>query len=90
VYAARIANAMMIGKCRANALLPVTPIVFSTASMPTSWSAMYGMVATMPVIAMTRASVGEPNLARTKSAGVTNPCRCDTDHRRTSTRNAIG
>ena len=28
---------------------------------------MYGIVATMPVIATTSASVGEPNLARTKS-----------------------
>ena len=90
VYAARIANAMTIGRCRASPLVPTTPIVLRTASMPTSCSAMYGMVATMPVIAMSSARVGEPNRARTKSAGVTNPCRCDTDHIRHSTRNTIG
>ncbi len=71
-------------------LSPVTPIVLSTASMPTSCSAMYGIVATMPVIATSSASVGEPNRARTKSAGVTNPCRCDTDQSRIRTRKNSG
>ena len=90
VYAARIANAMTIGRWRASPLVPTTPIVLRTASMPTSCSAMYGIVATIPVMATSSASVDEPNLARTKSAGVTNPCRCDTDQSRTRTRNTIG
>ena len=51
---------------------------------------MYGMVATMPVIATSSAIVDEPDRARTKSAGVTKPCRCDTDHSRHSTRNTSG
>ena len=50
---------------------PSTPIVRSTAPMPTSCSAMYGIVATMPVIAIISASVDEPWRPRTKSAGVT-------------------
>ncbi len=65
MYTARMAKAMMIGRC------PVTPITFSTAWMPISCRAMYGMVATMPVIATSRARVGEPKRPRTKSAGVT-------------------
>ena len=40
-------------------------------SMPTSWSAMYGMVATIPVTATASASVPLPNRPRTKSAAVT-------------------
>ena len=47
------------------------PIVRSTASRPTSCSAMYGIVATMPVIATSSARIGEPKRPRTKSAGVT-------------------
>ena len=39
--------------------------------MPTSWSAMYGIVATMPVTAIASASVEDPWRPRTKSAGVT-------------------
>ena len=35
------------------------PMVRSTASRPTSCSAMYGMVATIPVIATISARVGE-------------------------------
>ena len=81
---------MMIGRCRAIVLSPVTPIVLSTASMPTSCSAMYGIVATMPVIAISSASVGDSNRARTKSAGVTKPCRCETDQSRTRTRKTSG
>src|SRR5256885_4650550 len=61
-----------------------------TASMPTSCSAMYGMVATIPVTATSSAMVEEPDRARTKSAGVTNPCRCETDHSRASTTNTSG
>ncbi len=44
----------------------------------------------MPVIATSSASVGEPNRARTKSAGVTNPCTCDTDQSRIRNRNTSG
>ena len=44
----------------------------------------------MPVIAISRASVGEPNRVRTKSAGVTKPCRCETDQSRTTTRKTNG
>src|SRR5690348_8781205 len=51
---------------------------------------MYGIVATIPVIAISSASVREPNRARTNSAGVTKPCRWDTDHNRISTRNTGG
>ncbi len=50
---------------------PEMPIVRMTAPMPTSCSAMYGIVAAMPVMAIIRASVGEPWRPRTKSAGVT-------------------
>src|SRR2546430_13800227 len=34
--------------------------------------------------------VEEPDRARTKSAGVTNPCRCDTDQSRARIANTIG
>ena len=65
MYAARIVKATMIGQW------PPTPIVRRTASMPTSCRAMYGMIATIPVMATASASVGEPKRPRTKSAGVT-------------------
>ncbi len=48
------------------------------------------MVATIPVIAISRASVGESYRVRTKSAGVTKPCRCDTDQSRTRIRKNKG
>ena len=44
----------------------------------------------MPVIAMSSARVGEPERARTKSAGVTKPLRWLTDHSRASTTKTIG
>ena len=47
-------------------------------------------MATMPVMAMSSASVGEPERARTKSAGVTNPLTWLTDHSRARTMNTIG
>jgi hypothetical protein len=84
VYAASTTNATISGHA------PGTRIVRSTASMPTSCSAMYGIVATMPVTATRRAIVDDPDRARTKSAGVTKPCRCETDHSRQSTRNTSG
>jgi hypothetical protein len=65
VYAASTPNAMMIGHS------PRIPIAFSTASMPTSCRAMYGIVATIPVIATISASEPEPKRPRMKSAGVT-------------------
>ena len=68
----------------------MTPIALSTASIPTSCSAMYGIVATIPVSATSSASVGEPERARTKSAGVTKPCTWLTDHSRASTRKTSG
>src|SRR5437763_446393 len=64
---------------------PVMPIALSTASIPMSCSATYGMVATIPVSATAPASQRESNLARTNSAGVTNPCACVTDHSRAAT-----
>ena len=67
VYAARIANATI------SAQVGLTCIDLRTDSMPTSCSAMYGIVATMPVIATSSAMVDEPDRARTKSAGVTSP-----------------
>jgi hypothetical protein len=51
---------------------------------------MYGIVATMPVMATIRPSVRDPNRAFTNSAGVTKPCTCDTDQKRASTTNSIG
>src|SRR5215475_16231158 len=79
-----MANAMI------SAQVGFTCIDLSTDSMPTSCSAMYGMVATIPVIATSSAMVDEPERARTKSAGVTKPCRCETDQSRSSTTNTIG
>ncbi len=58
--------------------------------MPTSCSAMYGIVATMPVMATSSAIVGESNRARTKSAGVTKPCTWLTDHSRTRNSSTSG
>jgi hypothetical protein len=44
---------MISGRSARNALAPLpSPSAASTALMPTSCSAMYGMVATMPVTAM--------------------------------------
>jgi hypothetical protein len=48
------------------------------------------MVAKMPVIAISSASSGESNRVRTKSAGVTKPCRCETDQRRIRIRKNSG
>ena len=39
--------------------------------MPTSWRAMYGIVARIPVTATASASARESKRPRTKSAGVT-------------------
>ena len=63
--AASTANAMTSGQ------YPWIPMTVRTASIPSRLSAMYGMVATMPVMATASASVGEPNRPRTKSAVVT-------------------
>ena len=52
--------------------------------------AITGIVATMPVIATTSASIGEPCRPRTKSAGVTYPCWWETDHSRGAARNTSG
>ena len=49
VYAARMTKAMMSGRS------PEMPIPASTTWIPTSWSAMYGIVARMPVNAMASA-----------------------------------
>ncbi|MEU0220475.1 beta-ketoacyl synthase N-terminal-like domain-containing protein [Streptomyces sp. NPDC006265] len=48
-----------------------TPPAVSTARMPSSWSARYGMVARIPVSATTSARGGDPYRPRTKSATVT-------------------
>ncbi len=57
VYAASTANAMIRGRSLTNALPePPRPMVSSTAWMPTSCSAMYGIVARIPVNATARAS----------------------------------
>ena len=47
-----------------------TPITVSTAWMPTSCSAMYGISARMPVKAAASARPREPYRPRMKSAGV--------------------
>ena len=61
---------------------PWMPIAPSTTWMPTSWSAMYGIVARMPVTATASASAPLSKRPRTKSAAVMYPCLCDTLHRR--------
>ncbi len=50
---------------------PPRPTTSSTAWMPTSCSAMYGMVAMKPVTATASERPREPNRPRTKSAVVT-------------------
>ena len=50
---------------------PLMPIAPSTTWMPTSCSAMYGIVASSPVAATAVAIGREPKRPRTKSAGVT-------------------
>src|SRR5215475_10087491 len=79
-----------MAKAMISAQVGSTCIDLSTASMPTNCRAMYGMVGTMPVMATSSAMVDEPERARTKSAGVTKPCRCDTDQSRTSGTNTSG
>ena len=51
--------------------MPPTPMTVSTAWMPTSCSAMYGISARIPVKAIASASPREPYLPRMKSPGVT-------------------
>ena len=55
----------------------------------TGWMSEEGF-ATIPVIATSRAIVGESNRERTKSAGVTNPRTWLTDQSRMTTRNTSG
>ncbi len=53
VYAASTTNAMISGRSCVKAFAPLPrPSTVSTALMPTSCRAMYGMVATIPVTAM--------------------------------------
>ncbi len=56
---ARMRNATISGRCP-TIPMPLSPIVRSTASSPTSCNAMYGMVATIPVMAIISASPDEP------------------------------
>ena len=61
MYAASTAKAMNSGRSFTNQPpLPPMPITSSTAWMPTSCRAMYGIVATIPVSATARARVLEP------------------------------
>jgi hypothetical protein len=74
VYAASRAKAMKSGMSRSNQPAPSRPprpSTSSTAWMPMSCSAMYGIVARMPVNATARLSALESNRPCTKSAGVT-------------------
>ena len=66
-------NAMNSGRSLTKVLPDVvpTPITVSTAWMPTSCSAMYGISARMPVKAMASARPRDPYRPRMKSAGVT-------------------
>jgi hypothetical protein len=66
-------NAISSGRSLTKPLveLPPSPTTVSTASIPTSCSATYGIVARMPVTATARLRPEEPYLPRTKSAGVT-------------------
>jgi hypothetical protein len=49
---------------------PPRPMASRIALIPVSCSAMYGRVATMPVIATSSASIADPCRPRTKSAAV--------------------
>ena len=69
VNAASTPKAMMSGRSAAMPE-PVTPSAPTTTWMPTSCSAMYGSVATMPVTVTASASHRLPNRPRTKSAAV--------------------
>ena len=61
MYAASTAKAMNSGRSFTNQLpLPPKPATSSTDWMPTSWRAMYGAVARIPVSATASASVLEP------------------------------
>lgn len=91
MYAASTPNATNSGRsCRNQFPLPPTPSTSSTAWMPTSCSAMYGIVARMPVSATATDSPRDPYRPRTKSAGVTYPCTRETDHSRGRNRNTSG
>jgi hypothetical protein len=74
VYAASTPKAISSGRSLMNQCvdaLPPMPMTSSTAWMPTSWSAMYGIVARMPVTATASPSPFEPKRPRTKSEVVT-------------------
>ena len=73
MYAASTANARNNGRSWASheSPLPPMPMTSRTTWMPTSCSAMYGIVARMPVTATASASGLESNRPRMKSAGVT-------------------
>ena len=74
VYAASTPKAMSSGRSLTNQLVsspPPTPMTSRTAWMPTSWSAMYGIVARMPVTATASDRPFEPKRPRTKSDVVT-------------------
>ncbi len=93
MYAASTAKARNSGRSLTNQLAfspPPTPSTSSTAWMPTSWSAMYGMVARMPVSATARDRPLEPYRPRTKSAVVTYPCTRATDQSRGRKRKTSG
>ena len=66
-------NAMNSGRSLTYVLVELasTPMTVSTAWMPTSCRAIYGIRARMPVKAMASASPREPYLPRMKSPGVT-------------------
>jgi hypothetical protein len=53
-------------------------MTLSSARMPSSCSAMYGIVARIPVSATASASDGDDSRARTRSAVVTQPLRLAT------------
>ncbi len=85
MYAASTAKAISSGRSLTNQCVvspPPTPMTSSTAWMPTSWSAMYGIVARMPVRATASERPLEPKRPRTKSEVVTYPCLCETDQSR--------
>jgi hypothetical protein len=69
VKAARITNAMISGRSAVKPE-PEMPSPPMTTWIPTSYSAMYGMVATMPVMLTAKASQRLPKRPRTKSPGV--------------------
>jgi hypothetical protein len=89
VKAARITKAMISGRSAATPA-PETPSAPITTCSLTSCSAIYGIVATIPVIVNASASQRLPKRPRTKSPAVMYWCLWQTFQIRGKTRKKIG